>query len=417
MPHASTPPSCATTLKPEVLRKDFPILSQSALGDRLVYLDNAATTHKPEQVIERMSQFYRQEYGTVRRGVYGLSVGATARYDEARQTVAQFLNAPEANHVVFTKGTTEAINLVARCYGGKFVQPGDEILITAMEHHANLVPWQQLCFEKSATLRILPLAEDGTLTLDTLPELLNERTKLVAVTHVSNALGTVNPVEEIIRQAHAWDIPVLVDGAQSAPHMAVDVQRLDCDFYCFSGHKLYGPTGVGVLYAKPRWQEAMNPYQYGGDMVDKVRFEQTTFADIPHKFEAGTPPIAEVIGLAEAIRYISALGLEAIAAHEHQLLQVATERMSALPGLRIIGAAPQKAALISFLMGDAHPLDIGTILDHEGIAIRTGHHCAQPVMQRYGVTATARVSFGVYNTLEDVDRFILALQKVQKLFQ
>jgi cysteine desulfurase / selenocysteine lyase len=396
---------------------DFPILSQTVHGKRLAYLDNGATTQKPSVVIERMHQFYSQEYGTVRRGVYALSAKATQAFEQVRQQVAQFIHAPSPDQVIFTKGTTEAINLVASTFGRQRVTAGKQVLISGMEHHANIVPWQQLCLQQGATLKVIPVTDAGELDMVAFEQLLTADTALVAVAHVSNVLGTVNPVETIIQKAHALGVPVLVDGAQAAPHIPVDVQALDCDFYTFSGHKVYGPSGVGVLYGKMDHLKAMPPYQFGGDMIDTVTFEQTTFAQPPQKFEAGTPPIAEVIGLGEAIHYIQALGLPAIAQHEHTLYQHAVDCLTAeFPDVTIIGTAPGKAAVLAFVMEGVHPHDIGTLLDAEGVAIRAGHHCAQPLMQRFNQPATARASFGLYNTPQDVDQFIRALKTVRQLF-
>ena len=400
----------------EQLRKDFPVLQQSFYGHPLTYLDNAATTQKPQRVIDRIARFYEQEYGTVRRGVYALSEKSTRAFEEARHTVARFINAPSPSEIIFTKGTTEAINLVAASYGRPFIGAGDEIIISAIEHHANIVPWQQLCLEKGATLRVIPVNDAGELILEEYEKLLNEKTKMVAVNQVSNALGTINPIKTIIDLAHAKGVPVLIDGAQSVPHMPVDVQQLGCDFYAFSGHKIYGPTGIGVLYGKKALLEKMIPYQCGGDMIESVTFEKTTFAKPPQKFEAGTPPIAEVIGLAEALNYVSEIGLERIDAYEHALLLEATEKLSAIPGLTIIGTAKEKASVISFILEGIHPHDVGTLLDREGIAVRAGHHCTQPVMERYGVPATTRASFAFYNTPEEIDRLVAGIQKVIQVF-
>ncbi len=398
------------------IREDFPVLSEEVYGKPLVYLDNGATTQKPRSVIERMSRFYQYEYGTVRRGVYKLSEGATKLFDESRQQVASFLNAASPSEIVFTKGTTEAINLVATSYGRAFISAGDEIIISAIEHHANIVPWQQLCVEKQATLKVIPVFDNGELDLVAYDQLLSDKTRLVAVNHVSNALGTINPVKQIIQAAHTRNIPVLIDGAQSVPHLKVDVQDLDCDFYVFSGHKIYGPTGIGVLYGKMSHLEAMPPYQFGGDMIHTVTFEKTTFAKPPAKFEAGTPPIAQVIGLATALNYVNYIGLDSIAAYEHELLTYATAELAKIPQVKIIGNAKEKGAIISFVIDGIHPHDIGTILDREGVAIRAGHHCAQPTMDRFGVPATARASFSFYNTPEEIDILVSAIQKVIQLF-
>lgn len=398
------------------LRADFPVLSEQVYGKPLVYLDNAATTQKPQVVIDRIANYYAHENGTVRRGVYKLSEQSTRDFDETRRKVAQLINASSPSEIIFTRGTTEAINLVASTFGRTFIGAGDEIIISAIEHHANIVPWQQVCQEKGATLRVIPVNDAGELDLDAYESMLNERTKLVAIVHISNALGTINPIQSMIEMAHAQDVPVLVDGAQSTPHMSVDVQALDCDFFAFSGHKLYGPTGVGVLYGKMKHLEAMPPYQCGGDMIHTVTFEKTTFAKPPAKFEAGTPAIAEVIALGTTIDYLQAIGLDRIGAYEHELLQYATERMLEVPEVRLIGTAKEKAGILSFTLKGAHPHDIGTILDREGVAIRAGHHCAQPIMDRFGVPATARASFSFYNTREDIDALVSAVQVVNRLF-
>jgi cysteine desulfurase/selenocysteine lyase len=398
------------------LREDFPVLWQEVYGKPLVYLDNAATTQKPQGVIDRISDYYSHENGTVRRGVYKLSEQSTFAFDETRRKVATLLNASSVSEVIFTRGTTEAINLVAASFVRPFIQPGQEILISAIEHHANIVPWQQVCLEKQAVLKVIPCNDAGELIQEAYDALLSDKTFIVAINHVSNALGTVNPVKAMTEKAHALNIPVLVDGAQSTPHMAVDVQDLDCDFYAFSGHKLYGPTGVGVLYGKMKHLEAMPPYQCGGDMIHSVSFEKTTFAKPPAKFEAGTPAIAQVIGLGTAIDYLQAIGLDRIGAYEHELLAYATEQMEAIPQVRIIGTAREKAGILSFVLKGVHPHDIGTILDREGIAIRAGHHCAQPVMERFSVPATARASFAFYNTHDDIDRLIDGVRVVLRLF-
>lgn len=399
-----------------LLRADFPVLDQLVYGKPLVYLDNAATTQKPKVVIDRIADYYANENGTVRRGVYKLSEQSTKDFDATRRKVAQLLNAASPSEIIFTRGTTEAINLVASTYGRKFIKAGDEILISGMEHHANLVPWQQLCLEKEATLRVVPITDAGELDMDAFDRLLTGKVKFVAIGHVSNALGTVNPIREIIEKAQALGIPVLVDGAQSAPHMSVDVQALDCDFFAFSGHKMYGPTGVGVLYGKMAHLEAMPPYQFGGDMIHTVSFEKTVFAKPPAKFEAGTPAIAEVIALGTVLDYLSGIGLDRIGAYENELLAYATEQMLAVPEVRLIGTAREKAGILSFVVKGAHPHDIGTILDREGVAIRAGHHCAQPIMERFGVPATARASFSFYNTREDVDALVKAVRMVISLF-
>jgi cysteine desulfurase/selenocysteine lyase len=398
------------------VREDFPALHQRVQGKPLIYLDNAATTQKPRPVLEALRRFYEQDCSNVHRGVHTLSQRATEAYERARETVRRFLNARSEEEIIFVRGTTEAINLVAHSFGRARVRAGDEILISAMEHHSNIVPWQILCEETGARLRVAPINDEGELILDEFERLLTARTRLVAITHLSNALGTIPPVREVIQLAHARGIPVLLDGAQAVAHLKVDVQELDCDFYAFSGHKLYGPTGIGVLYGKAEWLEAMPPYQGGGDMISSVTFEKTTYNRLPYKFEAGTPHIAGAIGLGAAIEYVTALGLDAIAAHERDLLIYATEALSGIPGLRLIGTAREKASILSFTLEGIHPHDIGTILDHEGIAIRAGHHCAQPVMERFGVPATARVSFALYNTREEVDALVTALQKVREVF-
>jgi cysteine desulfurase/selenocysteine lyase len=397
-------------------RQDFPLLQRTVYGKPIVYLDNAATTQKPTAVVAALQYYYTECTSNVHRGVYYLSEQATQLYEEARRTVQRFLGAAEAAEIVFVRGTTEAINLVAHCLGRTRIRPGSEILLTHMEHHSNIVPWQLVAEQTGARLRVLPITPDGELMLEAYPELLTERTAVVAVVHVSNSLGTINPVAELIQTAHERGIPVLVDGAQAVAHMPVDVQQLDCDFYAFSGHKIYGPTGIGVLYAKRRWLEEFPPYQGGGDMIRHVTFERTLYNDVPYKFEAGTPNIAGAIGLKAALEYVQQCGLEQIAAHEHELLRYATERLQELPGVRLIGIAQRKAAIISFVIEGVHPHDVGTVLDREGIAIRVGHHCTQPVMEFFGVPATSRVSFGLYNTLEEVDRLVEALWKVIRLF-
>jgi cysteine desulfurase/selenocysteine lyase len=398
------------------IREDFPILRQKVHGKPLVYLDNAATTQKPQIVIDTISRYYTAENANVHRGIHALSEKATQAYEDARDTVRRVLNAADTREIIFVRGTTEAINLVAQSYGRTFLTAGDEIVISAMEHHSNIVPWQMLCEQVGARLRVLPFNHDGELLLDEYERLLNERTKFVAVVHVSNALGTINPIKPIIERAHRHGIPVLVDGAQAVSHLTVDVQELDCDFYAFSGHKLFGPTGIGVLYGKADLLERMPPYQGGGDMISVVTFEKTHYNTLPYKFEAGTPNISGVIGLGAAIDYVRAIGLDQIAAHEAAVLAYATEALDAIPSLRIIGTAREKAGVVSFVLDCAHPHDIGTILDREGVAIRAGHHCAMPVMQRFGVPATARASFALYNTLEEVDALVQAIHKVIEVF-
>ncbi len=400
----------------ERIREDFPVLRQTVNGKPLVYLDNAASSQVPQVVIERGSMYLEQEHSNIHRGVHYLSQKATTAYEGARETVKRFINAHDSKECIFVRGATEGINLVMHGYGRKFIGAGDEIIISAMEHHANIVPWQMLCEEKGARLRVIPMNDAGELLLDEYDALLNERTKLVSVTHVSNALGTINPVKDIIERAHKYGVPVVIDGAQSAPHMPVDVQDLDCDFYAFSGHKMFAPTGSGVIYGKAALLEKMNPFQGGGDMIKSVTFEKTTFADLPNKFEAGTPAIASQIGLGAAIDYLNSIGWEQAAVHEHELLRYATERLSAIEGVRIIGNAREKASVLSFVIDEVHPHDIGTILDQEGIAIRAGHHCAQPVMQRFNIPATARASFAFYNTREEVDALANTIEKVIEIF-
>jgi cysteine desulfurase / selenocysteine lyase len=398
------------------VRRDFPILDQIVHGHPLVYLDNAASSQKPHAVIEAEREAYETYYANIHRGVHSLSMRATDAYEAARAKVQRFLNAASTREIIFTRGTTESINLVAATYGRRNVLPGDEVLVTALEHHSNIVPWQMLCEEKGAVLRVAPIDDRGQVVLDELVALLGPRTRLVAVAHVSNALGTILPVKRIVEAAHARGVPVLIDGAQAVPHAPVDVRALDCDFYALSAHKVYGPSGVGVLYGKQALLEAMPPYQGGGDMILSVSFEKTTYNELPYKFEAGTPNIAGVIGLGAALDYVAAVGLPRIAAHEADLLQYATKRLHEIPGLRIVGTAEEKAAVISFVLEGIHPHDVGTILDYEGIAVRTGHHCAQPVMARFGLPATARASFAVYNTREEVDALVQGLHKVQEVF-
>lgn len=405
------------TLDVQKIRNDFPVLSRKVNGKPLVYLDNAATTQKPKSVIDRLQKFYTEEYATVHRGVYSMSQESTWEQDQVREKARQFLNAKEVSEIIFVRGTTEAINLVAASYGRKFLKAGDEIIISALEHHANIVPWQMIRDEKGIVLKVIPANDRGELVLEEYKKLLTPKTKLVAFNHVSNALGTINPVKEMTALAHQAGAVVLVDGAQAAAHQKVDVRDLDCDFYAFSGHKIYGPTGVGVLYGKAKLLEAMDPYQTGGEMIKQVTFEKTTFAPLPLKFEAGTPSFAEIIGLGPALDYVQSLGFDKIQAYEHELLLEATEKLDQVKGLKIIGTAKEKAAVVSFIFEDIHPHDIGTILDQEGIAIRTGNHCAQPVMQRYGVAATARASFSFYNTKEEIDVLVKALAKIREIFK
>jgi cysteine desulfurase/selenocysteine lyase len=400
----------------EALRADFPILRRQVHGKPLVYLDNAATAQKPQTVIDTLSRYYEQENANIHRGVHYLSERATEEYEAARKTIQHFLNAADASEIIFVRGATEGINLVAQTYGRANVGRGDEVLISAMEHHSNIVPWQILCEEKGAKLRVIPINDSGELIWEEFEKLLGSRTKMVAVTHVSNALGTINPVRRIVQQAHRANVPVLVDGAQSVPHLEVDVQALDCDFFVFSGHKLYGPTGIGILYGKSALLDAMPPYQGGGDMISSVTFEKTIYNKLPYKFEAGTPHIAGGIGLGCAIGYLNGVGFESVERHEHGLLEYATQAVTEIPGLRVVGTAAEKASVLSFVMEGIHPHDIGTILDQQGIAIRTGHHCAQPVMQRFGIPATARASFALYNTREEVDALVSGLRKVREVF-
>jgi cysteine desulfurase/selenocysteine lyase len=398
------------------IREDFPILSVSARGKPLVYLDSAATSQKPQSVIDALTRYYESENGNIHRGVHYLSERATELYDATREAARGYLNARRAHEVIFTRGTTEAINLVASSYGQEFVRSGDEILISQMEHHSNIVPWQLLAGRTGAKVRAIPVTETGELDLVALEGLLNERTRLVAVAWVSNALGTINPVKEIVALAHERGIPVLLDGAQAAPHIAVDVQDIDCDFLVCSGHKMLGPTGVGLLYGKESWLDRMPPYQGGGDMIETVTIEKTTFAKLPAKFEAGTPDIGAVVAYRAAIEYLQRVGLDTIAAHEHELLDYATARAQNIPGLRIYGTGPHKAGVLSFTMVGVHPHDIGTILDTDGVAVRAGHHCAQPLMQRFGIPSTARASFYLYNTRDEVDVLMHSLERVRALF-
>ncbi|MFH0985134.1 MAG: cysteine desulfurase [Candidatus Omnitrophota bacterium] len=399
------------------IRNDFPILREHVYGKPLTYLDNAATTQKPQVVIDTMTQYYAKENANIHRGVFCLSEQATKRYKSARLKVREFLGAASDKEIIFVRGTTEALNLVAHCYGRTFLKAGDEVLITHMEHHSNIVPWQMLEEELGIKLKVVPINDQGELMMEEFQKLLTDKVKFVSVVHVSNALGTINPVKEIIRLAHAKGIPVMLDGAQAVAHTPVNVRDLDCDFYAFSGHKLLGPTGIGVLYGKKEWLEKMPPYQGGGDMIRTVTFEKTTYNDLPYKFEAGTPHIAGVIGLGVAIDYIQSVGLEKIEAYEQELLKYGTEKLLQVPGLRLIGTARQKSAILSFVLGEAHAHDIGTILDRQGIAIRAGHHCAMPVMQRFNVPATTRASLAFYNTFEEIDRLVAALREVTEVFR
>jgi cysteine desulfurase/selenocysteine lyase len=398
------------------VRKDFPILSGRVHGKPLVYLDNAATTQKPQAVIDAMVKSYAEDNANIHRGVHLLSERATLAYEDARTRLQRFLNAASPREIVFVRGTTEAINLVAGTYGRTHVGRGDEVLISEMEHHSNIVPWQLLCEEKGAALKVIPITDEGELRMDLLETLLSGRTKIVSIVHVSNSLGTINPIQTLVNKAHARGIPVLVDGAQAVAHMPVDVQALGCDFYTMSGHKLFGPTGIGVLYGRLPLLESMPPYQGGGDMISSVTFKKTTYNIVPHKFEAGTPNIAGSVGLGAAVDYLTAMDFAAIGAYEQDLLDYGTAALSKIPGLRLIGTAARKASILSFVLDGVHPHDIGTILDQEGIAIRTGHHCTQPLMERMGVPATARASLALYNTHEEIDALVEALKKVREIF-
>lgn len=411
----ATPHIDAARYDAEAVRAQFPILQREVNGHPLVYLDNAASSQKPRRVLDRMAQYYEHENANVHRGVHTLSQEATDRYEAARELIREHINAETSNEVIYTRGCTEAINLVAATYGRANVGEGDEVVISALEHHSNIVPWQMLCEEKGARLRIIPVNEAGEVEVDKLPELLSARTKLVAVSHISNALGTILPLKQIIELAHERGVPVLVDGAQAAPHTKIDVRALNADFYCFSGHKMFGPTGIGILYGKAELLESMPPYQGGGDMIESVSFEKTSFNTLPYKFEAGTPHIAGAVGLGEAVSFLRDVDLDAVAGYEQGLLDYATQRLLEIPGLRIIGTAAQKASVISFLMGDSHPYDVGTLLDKLGIAVRTGHHCAQPLMERLAVPGTVRASLALYNTRDDVDRLVDGLLRVKSM--
>jgi len=415
-PHTALKPRGDGALDVEGIRADFPILRLRVNGKPLVFLDNAASSQMPQPVIDRWIRYQTTQHANIHRAVHYLSETATAEYEGARRKLAAFINAKEEREVIFTSGTTDGINLVAHGFGRKFIGAGDEIVLTTLEHHSNIVPWQMVAEEKGAKIRVVPVNDRGELALEEYAKLLNPRTRLVGVTHVSNALGTVNPVREVVRLAHGQGVPVLLDGAQAVPHMKVDVQELDCDFYAFSGHKMLGPTGIGVLYGKAEWLEKMQPFKGGGDMILSVTFEKTTYNVIPGKFEAGTPPIAAAITLGTAVDYLAGVGMERIAAHETDLLDYATGQVNRLPGVRIIGTAEKKAAVLSFTVNGVHPHDVGTLLNEEGVAIRTGHHCAQPVMQRFGIPATSRASFAFYNTMAEVDALVAGIRKVQKVF-
>ncbi len=398
------------------LRTQFPILHQEVYGKPLVYFDNAATTQKPRQVIDVLMHYYEKQNSNIHRGVHYLSQKATDAYEEARRSVRDFIHAPHAHEVIFTRGTTESINLVASSFGKRFINEGDEVLISEMEHHSNIVPWQLMCEERKATIKVIPITDDGELDMLALPGLISEKTKLLAVAHVSNSLGTINPIKEIVAIAHARQIPVLIDGAQAVAHIPVDVQDIDCDFYCFSGHKMYAPMGIGVLYGKEALLNAMPPYQGGGEMIKNVSFSGTTYNELPFKFEAGTPNVGDVLGLAEAIRFMDQTGIALMAEHEHELLEYATQRILESGDIRIIGTAAKKTGVVSFLINNIHPFDAGTILDKLGIAIRTGHHCTQPLMDRFRIPGTMRASFAVYNTKEEIDAMMEAIARTKKMF-
>jgi cysteine desulfurase/selenocysteine lyase len=413
-PGSETRPGAA--FDPRQVRRDFPILQRTVNGKPLVYLDNAATAQKPRSVIEALARYYESHNANIHRGVHTLSVEATEAYERGRAAVQRFIGAGRPEEIVFVRSATEAINLVAQAFARPRLQRGDEILISHLEHHSNIVPWQIVCGQTGATLKVVPINDAGEIDLEAYGRMLGPRTRLVAMAHVSNALGTINPVAEIVEQAHRRGVPVLIDGAQAAPHMRIDVSALGCDFYAITGHKMFGPTGVGALYGRYDLLEAMEPYQGGGEMILSVTFDKTEYNHVPHKFEAGTPNIAGAVGLAAAIDYLDGIGMEAITAYEHDLLGYATDALTSVDGLRLIGTAHQKAAVLSFLVGDVHPHDVGTILDQEGVAVRTGHHCAQPVMDRFGLAATVRASLALYNTRDDVDVLVAGVEKVRKVF-
>lgn len=396
-------------------REDFKILEQEVNKRPLVYLDNAATTQKPESVINAISEYYRTINSNIHRGVHHLSQLATTRFEEAREAIRRYINAQNSYEIIFTRGATESINLIANSFGRAFLKAGDEVIVSEMEHHANIVPWQMACEIAGANLKVLPFDDAGVLILEKLEELITPKTKIISIAHISNSLGTINPIEEVIRIAHSHNIPVMIDGAQAVSHEKVDVQQLDCDFYCFSGHKMYAPMGIGVLYGKEKWLNAMPPYQGGGEMIQQVTFEKTTYNELPFKFEAGTPAVSDVIGLHTAIQYIEELGIDKILHHEQKLLQYATEQLSVIEGLQIYGTAPRKAAIISFNLEGMHPYDVGVIIDHLGVAVRTGHHCTQPVMQHFQIPGTVRASFALYNTQEEVDRLVEAVKKAKMM--
>jgi len=417
VPHVAMKPARIAGIDPERLRADFPILRLRVNGKPLVYLDSAASSQMPQPVLDRWIRYQTTQHSNIHRAVHYLSETATAEYEAARRKLQAFVNARDESEVIFTSGTTDAINLVAHGYGRKFIGAGDDIVLTTLEHHANIVPWQMVAQERGARIRVVPVNDRGELLMDEYVKLLGSRTRLVGVTHVSNALGTVNPVREMIAAAHEKGIPVLVDGAQAVPHMKVDVQALDCDFYAFSGHKMFGPTGIGVLYGKADWLEKMQPFKGGGDMILSVTFEKTTYNTIPFKFEAGTPPIAAAITLGAAVDYLNGIGMAEIQGHDTDIVDYATREINGIPGVRIIGTAEKKAGVISFVIDGVHPHDVGTLLNDEGVAVRTGHHCAQPVMQRFGIPATSRASFAVYNTPDEVDALVAGIRKVQKVFR
>jgi cysteine desulfurase/selenocysteine lyase len=403
------------SFKPEDIRADFPILHQQIYNKPLIYFDNAASTQKPRQVIDAIREYYEKHNCNIHRGVHYLSIKATEEYEETRREVCEFINAKSTREIIFTKGATESLNLVASSFGKKFIQPGDQVITTIMEHHSNFVPWQQVCKERGALLKVVRINEDGELKMEELKSMITEKTRMIALTHVSNVLGTINPVKEIVAYAHLYGIPVLIDGAQGVSHLPVDVQDLDCDFYCFSGHKMYAPMGTGVLYGKEKWLEEMPPYQLGGEMIKDVYLDHTTYNELPYKFEAGTPNVEGVAGLRAAMGYLKNLGMADIAAYEDHLLTYATEKLSEIEGIRYFGTSPQKASLVSFLIGDIHPYDAGTIIDKMGIAIRTGHHCAMPLMEYLGIPGTLRASFAFYNTTREIDQLIFAVKKAREM--
>lgn len=399
------------------IRADFPILQQNIYGKPLVYFDNAATNQKPQCVIDTLVEYYKSENSNIHRGVHYLSQKATIAFENARETVKAFINANSSSEIIFTRGTTESINLVAQSFGKKFIKEGDEVIISAMEHHSNIVPWQMICEEKRALLKVIPFFENGELDINAFENLISEKTRIIAITHVSNALGTINPIKEIIQKAHSKNIPVLIDGAQGIAHSKVDVQELDCDFYCFSGHKIYAPMGIGVLYGKEELLNQMPPYHGGGEMIKTVTFEKTTYNDLPFKFEAGTPNVGDVLGLEKALQYINEIGIDKIAEYEDVLLNYATEKLAEIEGIRFFGTAKHKSTVISFLIGNIHPFDAGTIIDRHGVAVRTGHHCAQPLMDYYKIPGTIRASFAFYNTKEEIDVLITAVKKAKQMLQ